>query len=140
MINVNIIALIKICKSVIPAMIVKRKGCIVNISSIAATRGNKGQTVYAGTKGFVESFTRSLTAEYGSRGIRVNCVAPGPIDAGSLKELLTYASEEVNKSVVSNRLGKPEDVASVVAFLCSEKANFINGKCIHVDGGFMKGV
>ena len=121
-------------------MIVKRKGCIINISSIAATRGNKGQTVYAGTKGFVESFTRSLTAEYGARGIRVNCVAPGPIDAGSLKELLSYASEDVNESIVSNRLGEPGDVASIVAFLCSEEADFINGQCLHIDGGFIRGI
>lgn len=140
MIYVNNIALIRICKAVIPAMSVRRKGCIVNISSIAAERGNKGQSVYAGTKGFVESFTRSLTAEYGARGIRVNCVAPGPIDAGSLKELLSYAEEAVNESIVSKRLGKPEDVASMVTYLCSDEAEFINGKCIHVDGGFMRGI
>jgi len=140
MLYVNIFALVKICKSVIPAMIVKRKGCIVNISSVAATRGNKGQTVYAGTKGFVESFSRSLTAEYGARGIRVNCVAPGPIESGSLKELLSYASEDVNESVLSNRLGIPEDVASVVAFLCSKEADYINGQCLHVDGGFIRGI
>jgi len=140
MLYVNIFALTKICQAVIPAMIVKRKGCIVNISSIAATRGNKGQSVYAGTKGFVESFSRSLTSEYGSRGIRINCVAPGPIDAGSLKELLSYAAEDVNESIISKRLGNPDDVASAVEFLCSEEAEFINGKCIQVDGGFMRGI
>ncbi len=140
MLNVNVLALIKICKSVLPAMIVKRKGCIVNITSIAATRGNKGQSVYAGTKGFIESFTRALTAEYGSRGIRINCVAPGPIESGSLKELMNYAADEVHGSVVSSRLGRPEDVAALVGFLCSDQAEFINGKCLQVDGGFMKGI
>lgn len=140
MINVNVIAIVKITKSVISGMVAKHKGCIVNISSITATRGNRGQTVYSGTKGFIESFSRSLAAEYGSRGIRINCVAPGPISTGSLKELLSYAPEEVKQSIVSNRLGKPEDVGSVVAFLCSKEAEFINGKCISVDGGFMKGV
>jgi 3-oxoacyl-[acyl-carrier protein] reductase len=140
MLKVNILAPIKICQAVIPAMIVKRRGCIVNISSVAATRGNRGQTVYAGTKGFIESFTRSLTAEYGSKGIRVNCVAPGAVNAGSLKELLTYASDDVKKSIISNRLGSPQDVATLVAFLCSDDASYINGKCIQVDGGFMRGI
>ena len=140
MLNVNILALIKICQAVIPAMVVRRKGCIINISSIAAIRGNKGQSVYAGTKGFIESFTRAMTAEYGSRGIRINCVAPGPIESGSLKELMTYAADEVHSSLVSNRLGKPEDVAAVVGFLCSEQAEYINGKCMQVDGGFLRGI
>ena len=140
MINVNIIATVKLCKAVIPSMVAKRSGCIVNLSSIAAQRGSQGQNVYAGTKGFIESFTRSLTAEYGQKGVRVNCVAPGPIEAGSLKELLSYARDEVVHSTVSKKLGKPEDVASAIAFLCSEEASFINGRCISVDGGFCRGV
>ncbi len=140
MINVNIVALVKICQNVIPDMVAKREGCIVNISSVTASRGNRGQTVYAGTKGFIESFTRSMAAEYGHKGIRINCVAPGPINAGSLKELLVYAPEDVKQSIASNRLGEPNDVASLVAFLCSKEAGFINGQCIHIDGGFMRGV
>lgn len=140
MIRVNIEALTRLCAAVIPGMAAKRRGCIVNISSITASRGNRGQSVYAGTKGYVESFTRSLAAEYGARGIRVNCVAPGPINSGKLEELLEYAPDEVKKSIVSNRLGEPADVANLVGFLCSEKAAFINGKIIGVDGGFMRGV
>ncbi len=140
MMNVNIIAAVKLCKAIIPGMVAKRRGCIVNISSVAAQRGNQGQTVYAGTKGFIESFTRAMAAEYGAKGVRVNCVAPGPIEAGSLKELLSYARDEVEKSTVSKRLGTPEDIAAAVAFLCSEEACFINGKCVSVDGGFCRGV
>jgi 3-oxoacyl-[acyl-carrier protein] reductase len=140
MINVNNSALVKICRAVIPGMVARRKGCIVNISSVAAIRGNRGQAVYAGTKGFIEAFSRSLAAEYGAKGIRINCVAPGPIDAGSLKELLSYAPEEVKQSTASGRLGEPEDVAAVVAFLCSDGAKYINGRCIPVDGGFMRGI
>ena len=87
MINVNILATVKMCRAVIPSMVTRRKGCIVNISSVAAQRGNRGQTIYAGTKGFIESFCRAMAAEYGGRGIRVNTVAPGPIEAGSLLEL-----------------------------------------------------
>lgn len=140
MVNVNIKALAAICRTVLPSMMVKRKGVILNISSVAALRGNRGQSVYAGTKGFVEAFTRSLAAEYGGRGIRVNSIAPGAIDAGSLKELLSYAEEAVKKSIASNRLGTPEDVASAAAFLCSPDASFINGACLAVNGGFMTGI
>lgn len=140
MIQVNIVALVSVCKAVVPAMTAKRSGCIINISSVTASRGNRGQTVYAGTKGFVESFTRSLAAEYGAKGIRVNCIAPGPINAGSAKEILAYAPEEVRQSVALQKLGKPEDIASLAAFLASGEGNFITGQCIHVDGGFLKGV
>ncbi|MCP4218231.1 MAG: SDR family oxidoreductase [bacterium] len=140
MLSVNIEAFTAICAEVIPGMLVKRSGCIVNISSTAATRGNRGQTVYAGTKGYMEAFTRSLAAEYGAKGIRANCVAPGPINAGSLTELLGYAEDEVKKSIVSKRPGCPEDVAHMTAFLCSEKARFINGKTFGVDGGFLRGI
>jgi 3-oxoacyl-[acyl-carrier protein] reductase len=140
MINVNIKALTAACRAVLPAMMVKRRGIIVNISSVAALRGNRGQSVYAGTKGFVEAFTRSLAAEYGGRGIRINSIAPGAIDAGNLKELLSYAEDAVKKSIASNRLGTPEDVAAAVAFLCSPDASFINGACIAVNGGFMTGI
>jgi len=140
MIHVNIKALVAVCRAVVPAMMAKRRGVIVNISSVAALRGNRGQTVYAGTKGFMESFTRSLAAEYGGRGIRVNSVAPGAIDAGSLKDLLSYAEETVKKSTVANHLGTPDDVAAAVAFLCTPDAGFINGACIAVHGGFMTGI
>lgn len=140
MIQVNISAVIKTCQAVIPYMFSRRNGIILNISSIAATRGNRGQTVYAGTKGFVESFSRSLASEAGSRGIRVNCIAPGPIDAGSLKSLITYANDEIKNSILSKRLGRPDDVASLVKFICSDEAEYINGQVLHIDGGFLKGV
>jgi 3-oxoacyl-[acyl-carrier protein] reductase len=140
MIAVNIRALVAICRRVLPSMMVRRKGVIVNISSVAAWRGNRGQAVYAGTKGFVESFTRALAAEYGGRGIRANCVAPGAIDAGSMKELLAYAADRVKQGTAAGRLGMPEDVAAAVAYLCGPQADFVNGACIRVDGGCMTGV
>ncbi|MFZ1729739.1 MAG: SDR family oxidoreductase [Bacteroidota bacterium] len=140
MLRVNIFSLIKICQAVLPYMFSRRKGVIVNISSVAASRGNRGQTVYGGTKGFVESFSRSLASEAGARQIRVNCIAPGPIEAGSLKTLLAYAGDEISTSLLSKRLGTPDDVASLVRYLCSEEAEFIMGQVIGVDGGFMRGV
>ena len=104
------------------------------------SRGNRGQSVYAGTKGFIESFSRSLTSEVGTRGVRVNCIAPGPIDAGSLKSLMNYASDELKSSILSKRLGTPNDVASLVKYLCSDESEFMNGQVLHLDGGFLKGV
>lgn len=140
MVDVNIMGLVKICRAAIPSMISRRSGKIINISSIVASRANRGQTVYAGTKGFIESFSRALAAEYGSRGIQVNCVAPGPIDAGSLKDTLGYAEKEVKESIVAKRLGTPQDVANAVRFLCDDESSFINGTTLKVDGGFIKGL
>jgi len=140
MISVNIRALTEICAAVIPGMCVKRAGVIVNISSVTATRASRGQSVYAGTKGFVEAFTRALAAEYSSRGVRANCVAPGAVEAGSLRELLAYGEKEVKAATSMGRLGKPDDVAGAVSFLCGPDGAFITGQVIHVDGGFRQGL
>jgi len=140
MLDVNIRSTVSICRRAVQSMMMKRNGIIINITSVTATRGNRGQSVYAGTKGFIESFSRVLAAEYGSRGIRINCIAPGAIDAGSIKELLSIADDDVKKSTAAKRLGTPDDVASLAAFLCADEAAFINGKVIGVDGGFMSGV
>lgn len=140
MLAVNIQAPIALCRAVLPGMTARRRGVIVNVSSVAAARGNRGQSVYAGTKGFIESFTRALAAEYGRRGIRINAVAPGAIAAGSLLGLLEYAGETVRAATAAGRLGTPDDVAAAVAFLCSDEAAYINGKCLGVDGGFALGV
>jgi 3-oxoacyl-[acyl-carrier protein] reductase len=140
MLMVNNLALVKFSQAIIFNMMRKRTGCIVNISSVAAKRGNRGQSVYAATKGFVESFTRSLAAEYGARGVRVNCVAPGAVDAGSLKDLIANAKDELLSSIASKRFGTADEIAKVIAFLCSEDSSFINGQIIPVDGGFMYGL
>jgi 3-oxoacyl-[acyl-carrier protein] reductase len=140
MLEVNIRALVSICRAVVPGMLVRRHGVIVNLSSVAAQRGNRGQSVYAGTKGFVEAFTRALAAEYGGRGVRCNAVAPGAIDAGSLKELLSYAGDEVKQATATGRLGTAADVAAAVAYLCDSDGSFVNGHCLAVDGGFSQGV
>lgn len=140
MLDANISALVKLCRAAIPAMVARRRGCIVNISSVAASRGNPGQAVYAGTKGFMEAFTRSLAAEYGARGVRVNCVAPGAIDAGSLRALLAVAPDEVTQISALRYMGTADDVAAAVAFLCSDDASFVSGRILAVDGGFSRGV
>lgn len=140
MVSVNVLALVRLCASAARGMLPRRVGAIVNVSSVAASRGNPGQAVYAGTKGFMEAFTRSLAAEYGPKGIRVNCVAPGPIEAGSLKELLAEAGDEVRGSTALRRLGRVEEVAAAVAFLCGADAAYVTGAVLRVDGGFGRGI
>jgi len=140
MFRVNVTALVQICRAILPRLVSKRAGSIVVVSSVAAHRGNRGQSVYAGTKGFAEAFVRSLAAEYGPRGIRANCVAPGPVEAGSLRELLAHSREQVTASVSLPRLGTPEDVAAAVAYLAGDDAGYITGQCLRVDGGFRQGV
>ncbi len=140
MITANQLSTILLCQKIIPAMTAKRSGSIVLISSVAAQKGNRGQAVYAGTKGFTESFMRSIAAEYGGKGIRINCVAPGPMEEGSVSDLLSYAKEQVVQSTVLRKLGTAQDVAGMVTFLCSEQAGFITGKVFGVDGGFQQGV
>lgn len=139
-VRINIVALTKLCRAALSGMLTKRSGNIVNVSSYVAGRGNRGQAVYAGTKGYMESFSRALAAEYGSRGIRVNCVAPGAIGAGSFKGLLVDAEKEIRESVALRRIGTAEDVACAVEYLCSEGARYVTGTVLRVDGGYMKGV
>ncbi|MCB9497126.1 MAG: SDR family oxidoreductase [Fibrobacteria bacterium] len=140
MLAVNIVALTRLCRAAVVPMMRRRSGTIVNIGSVAASRGNRGQTVYGGTKAFVEGFTRSLAAEFAGRGVRVNCVAPGAIEAGSLRPLVAQAPNEVLATTAVGRLGSAGDVADAVAFLVSERASFIHGQVLAVDGAFRQGV
>ncbi len=140
MIAVNITALSKICKAVIPQMCIKRRGVIVNISSATASKVYRGQGIYAGTKAFAETFSKAIAAEYGRKGIRCNCVAPGAINTGTLSLLLNIAEDQVKQVNAANRLGTPQDVAAVVFFLCREDNSFINGAVLHVDGGHWMGI
>ena len=142
MLQVNAYATTLLCRTVIPSMCLRRNGVIVNISSVTASKAYRGQSVYGGTKAYIEAFTRSLSAEYAKKGLRFNCVAPGGIDSGQLHRLLEMGpgSEEVRKANASGRLGSPEDVAAAVAWLCSDEARFVNGTVLHVDGAHWLGV
>ncbi|MCR5571539.1 MAG: SDR family oxidoreductase [Bacteroidales bacterium] len=141
MLAVNITAATLLCKAVIPQMCLKRKGVIVNLSSVTAGRVYRGQSVYGGTKAYIETFTRGLAAEYAKKGLRCNCVAPGSIDSGSLQKLLISTGSDVVRDVnASAKFGTPEDVAAAVAFLCSEESRYINGAVLHVDGGYWLGL
>lgn len=140
MLSVNVLAWVKLCRAVVRPMMRARKGCLVAISSVTARRATRGQSVYAGTKAFQEGFVRGLAAEVAARGVRVNAVAPGPIDSGSLKGLLAEAPDEIKASLACGRLGTPQDVAEAVHWLCSDASKFIHGQVLSVDGGFQRGV
>lgn len=140
MVAVNITSLVKICKAVIPSMCVKRSGIIINISSSTASKVYRGQGIYAGTKAFAETFSKAITAEYGRKGIRCNCVAPGAINTGTLELLTNIAGDQLKQINAANRFGEPQDVAHAVAFLCRDENSYINGTVLHVDGGQWMGI
>ncbi|MCR4860176.1 MAG: SDR family oxidoreductase [Bacteroidales bacterium] len=141
MLAVNVTALTLLCKAVIPKMCMRRHGIIVNLSSVTANRVYRGQTVYAGTKAYVETFSKGIATEYAKKGIRCNCIAPGSIQSGSLKKtLVTTGSDIIKDTNASGRLGSPDDIASAVAFLCSDESHYINGAVLHVDGGYWIGL
>jgi len=118
-------------------MIGKRRGAIINLSSISGIMGTAGQTNYASSKGAAISFTKSLARELGPMGIRVNAVAPGLIETEMIAVMKKELVDNIVKSTSAGRLGRPEEVAEVVAFLASDRASYINGQCLIVDGGLL---
>jgi 3-oxoacyl-[acyl-carrier protein] reductase len=133
----NINPLFHCCKWGARKMIARRSGVIVNLSSVSALTGTAGQTNYAASKGAALSFTRSLARELGPMGIRVNAVAPGLIETEMSASMKPDMMAKVVKSASLGRIGRAEEVAEVVAFLASERASYINGQCLVVDGGML---
>jgi 3-oxoacyl-[acyl-carrier protein] reductase len=116
-------------------MLKARSGRIVNITSVVGSSGNPGQINYAAAKAGVAGLTRSLAQEIGSRGVTVNCVAPGFIDTDMTRALTEAQRANVLQHIPLGRLGSPEEVAAVVAFLVSPQAAYITGTTVHVNGG-----
>ena len=119
-------------------MMQKRFGRIVNVSSISATRPQPGQAAYAASKAGLEGFTRTVAQEVSRRGVTVNAVAPGLVETDFVPEQM--ASDQAKAVVPARRLGDPQEVASLVSFLASEKAGYISGTVITMDGGFSAGL
>ena len=132
----NVIGTFNMTRSVVPHMISKRRGNIVNISSVSGEKGGRGQTNYAASKGAINAFTKSLAAELAPRGIRVNAVAPGVIETEISKAVRELAGDQIQSRILLRRIGQPLDVAHAVWFLSSRFADYITGEILHVDGGF----
>lgn len=134
-INVNLKSVFNYTKAALKPMIKQRFGKIVNISSVVGIIGNAGQANYSASKAGVIGFTKSMARELASRNINVNAIAPGFIQTDMTNKLTDDQKKELAKNIPLNRLGNPEDIAKVVAFLCSEEADYITGQVIAVDGG-----
>src|SRR5690554_2063763 len=134
-IETNLNALYRICRLTLKGMTKARWGRIINISSVVASSGNPGQTNYAAAKAGMEGFSRSLAKEVGSRNITVNCVAPGFIETDMTQDLPEAQRQAMLDMTALKRLGQPEEIAGVVAFLASDAAAYITGEVIQVNGG-----
>lgn len=133
--NTNLGSMYRLCRACLRGMTRARRGRILNISSVVGASGNPGQTNYAASKAGIEGFTRSLAREIGSRGVTVNAVAPGFIDTDMTRALSEPQREALLARIPLGRLGRPEEVAEVVAFLASEAGGYITGETVHVNGG-----
>jgi 3-oxoacyl-[acyl-carrier protein] reductase len=134
-IDTNLSALYRLSKTCLRGMTKARWGRIVNITSVVGSMGNIGQSNYAATKAGAEGFSRALARELGSRSVTVNCVAPGFIDTDMTKELSQEQRDFMLGQIPLGRLGAPEEIAALVAFLCSAAGAYITGETIHVNGG-----
>ncbi|QOJ24474.1 MAG: 3-oxoacyl-ACP reductase FabG [Gammaproteobacteria bacterium] len=125
----------RLSRAVLRAMMKARYGRIINISSVVGAMGNLGQANYAAAKAGMFGFSKSLAREVGSRNITVNCIAPGFIDTDMTRALADEFQQNLIQHVPLGRLGRPEEVASAVAFLASSAAGYITGTTLHVNGG-----
>lgn len=134
-IQVNLKSVFNYTKAAVKPMIAQRFGRIVNIASVVGLIGNPGQANYVASKAGVIGFTKAMAKEFASRNININAVAPGFIETEMTDKLSEKQKELLLTNVPLKRMGKPEDVARVVSFLCSEDANYITGQIIAIDGG-----
>ena len=133
--NVHLTGQFKLMKNFLRGMLKNKWGRIINISSAAAALGNKGQSNYVAAKAGIEAMSKTLAREVGSKNITVNCVAPGFIETDMLKDLDQEYLSVVKSEIPLQRLGKPEEIASLVKFLASDEANYITGQTVHINGG-----
>ena len=133
--DTNLKAVFRLARAAIKPMMKQRQGRIINITSVVGASGNPGQSNYAAAKAGVAGMSRALARELGSRGITVNCVAPGFIDTDMTAQLNEAQQQALLAQIPLGRLGKPDDVAQAVAFLASPQADYITGQELHVNGG-----
>jgi 3-oxoacyl-[acyl-carrier protein] reductase len=136
-ISTNLTSVFRMSQAVLRPMMKARTGRIISISSIVGHMGNAGQANYAAAKAGMTGFTKSLAAEVGSRGITVNCIAPGFIDTDMTAELPEAIKAKTLERIPAGRLGSVKEIAATVAFLASPNAAYITGETIHVNGGML---
>ena len=133
--NVNLKGTFNTIRHSARQMLKQRSGKIINISSVSGILGNVGQANYAASKAGVIGLTKTMARELGSRGITVNAIAPGFVDTEMTEVLSEEIRENACKQIILGRFGKPEDIANTAVFLASDKADYITGQVISVDGG-----
>ncbi|HEV3019726.1 MAG TPA: 3-oxoacyl-ACP reductase FabG [Burkholderiaceae bacterium] len=134
-IDTNLTGAFRLSRSVMRGMMRAKHGRIINISSVVGSSGNAGQANYAAAKAGLEGMTRALARELASRGITVNCVAPGFIDTDMTRALSAAQSQAVLAQIPLGRLGQADEIAAIVAFLASPAGAYITGSTVHVNGG-----
>jgi 3-oxoacyl-[acyl-carrier protein] reductase len=138
-IDTNLSAVFRLSRAVLRPMMRAKQGRIVNITSVVGSSGNAGQANYAAAKAGVAGMTRALAREVGSRGITVNCIAPGFIDTDMTRALTEQQTQALLAQIPLGRLGQPDDIASMVAFLASPAGSYVSGATLHVNGGMYMG-
>ncbi|MCX7299298.1 MAG: 3-oxoacyl-[acyl-carrier-protein] reductase [Rhodobacterales bacterium] len=134
-IEVNLTSTMRLCKGVVRGMMKARWGRIINISSIVGTTGNPGQANYAASKAGMVGMSKSIAYEVASRGITVNCVAPGFVTTAMTDKLNDAQKAGILTQVPAGRMGEPEEIAAAVLYLASPEAGYVTGATIHVNGG-----
>ena len=135
--DVNVLAAIECSRLLLPCMIHQKTGCIVNISSMWGQTGASCEVDYSATKAALIGFTKALAQETAPSGVRVNCIAPGVIRTPMLDCYDEDTLQQLAEETPLGRLGTPEDIANAVSFLCSDRASFITGQVLGVNGGYI---